>query len=85
MGIKRKLKKAKSMQEQFALIEENIKEQKWGHYIKWDKISIKTMMLMFEAINDDDTSMWKDETPEEIKELGNKYILDLRKLVVRVI
>lgn len=85
MGIKTKIKRAKTPQEQFKLIEENIKEQEWGHFIKWDKVNIKTMMLLFETINDDESSMWKDETPEEIKEKGNRYILDLRKLVVRVI
>lgn len=85
MGIKTKLKRAKTPQEQFELIEKDIKEQEWGHFIKWDKVNIKTMMLLFETINDDETSMWKDETPEEIKEKGNEYILGLRKLVVRVI
>ena len=79
-----KLEKAKSFEEQLALIENDIKNESWYSFLKWDEFNMWSLFMCYEMLEDDDTTIWKEETPEEERETGEKILLTIREQIVAV-
>lgn len=65
-----------------AMVEEYIKPLSWYKYLKWEQFNIWDLMLCYDLMEDDDTTIWKDETPPKEKEEGAKVILAIRNQIV---
>ena len=57
-------------------------EQSWDKFLKWDEFSVKDLILFYPCMEDDDTTIWKDNTPEDEKAKGNKAIKDIESRLV---
>lgn len=78
------IKNAKTFEEQLEITERAFKEQSWYGFVKWEQIKIFDLILMYECFEDDDTTIWNDETPAEEREKGTAYIQMLRSHLVSV-
>ena len=79
-----KLEKAKSFEEQLALIENDIKNESWYSFLKWDEFNMWSLFMCYEMLEDDDTTIWKEETPAEERETGENILLTIREQIVAV-
>lgn len=58
-------------------------EQSWDKYLKWDEFTAMDLILLYPCMEDEDTTIWKENTPEEEKAKGNKAIKEIEsKLIV---
>lgn len=78
----KKLKEAKTSDELLAMVEEYIKPFSWYKFLKWEQFNIRDLMLCYYLMEDDDTTIWKDNTPTEEKEKGTEIILAIRNEIV---
>lgn len=78
------LEKATSFEEQLALIENDIKNESWYSFLKWDEFNMWSLFMCYEMLEDDDTTIWKEETPAEEREQGEKILLTIREQIVAV-
>ena len=78
------LDKATSFEEQLALIENDIKEESWYSFLKWDEFNMWSLFMCYEMLEDDDNTIWKEETPEEEREQGEKILLTIRDQIVAI-
>ena len=76
------LDKATSFEEQLALIENEIKNESWYSFLKWDEFNMWSLFMCYEMLEDDDSTIWKEETPAEEREKGTKILLTIRKEIV---
>ena len=77
-----KLEKAKSFEEQLALIENDIKNESWYSFLKWDEFNMWSLFMCYDMLEDDDTTIWKEGTPAEERETGEKILLTIRDKIV---
>lgn len=78
----KKFKEAKSLDELFAMVEEYIKQFSWYKFLKWEQFNTQDLMMCYDLMEDDDTTIWKDETPSEEKEKGTEIILAIRNEII---
>lgn len=76
------LKKATSFEEQLALIENEIKNETWYSFLKWDEFNMWSLFMCYEMLEDDDSTIWKEGTPAEEREQGTNILLTIRKQIV---
>lgn len=79
-----KLEKATSFEEQLALIENEIKNESWYSFLKWDEFNMWSLFMCYEMLEDDDTTIWKEETPAAERETGEKILLTIREQIVAI-
>ena len=78
------LDKATSFEEQLALIENEIKEEPWYSFLKWEEFNMWSLFMCYDMLEDDDTTIWKEETPEELREQGEEILLTIRNQIVAI-
>lgn len=78
------LDKATSFEEQLALIENDIKNETWYGFLKWDEFNMWSLFMCYEMLEDDDSTIWKEETPAEEREQGEKILLTIREQIVAI-
>ena len=78
------LDKATSFEEQLALIENDIKDESWYSFLKWDEFNMWSLFMCYDMLEDDDTTIWKEETPAEEREQGEKILLTIRNQIVAI-
>lgn len=78
------LDKATSFEEQLALIENDIKNETWYSFLKWEEFNMWSLFMCYEMLEDDDSTIWKDETPAEEREQGEKILLTIRAQIVAI-
>lgn len=78
------LDKATSFEEQLTLIENEIKNESWYSFLKWEEFNMWSLFMCYEMLEDDDTTIWKEETPAEERETGEKILLTIREKIVAV-
>ena len=49
-------------------------EQSWDKYLKWDEFGPTQLILFYPCMEDEDTTIWKDNTPEDEKAKGKEAI-----------
>lgn len=49
-------------------------EQSWGQFLKWDEFTARDLILFYPCLEDEDTTVWKDNTPEAEKAKGTEAI-----------
>ena len=81
-NIIEKLLSAKTFEEQLEITEAVFKEQSWYGFLKWEQFSIYDLIMFYECMEDDDTTIWKEETPEDEKEKGTAFIAEIRSHLV---
>ena len=79
-----KLEKATSFEEQLALIDNDIKNESWYSFLKWEEFNMWSLFMCYDMLEDDDTTIWKEETPAEEREQGEKILLTIREQIVAV-
>lgn len=73
---------ATTFEEQCDYAREWMMAQSWDKFLKWDEFSARDLILFYPCMEDDDTTIWKDNTPEEEKAKGTEAIeLIFSKLV----
>ena len=75
-------KTVKTFDEALKLIEEYIKPLSWYKYLKWEQFNIYDLMMCYDLMEDDDTTVWKEDTPEEEKEKGTEVIAAIRNKII---
>lgn len=80
----KKLLEAKTFEEQLEITENAFKEQSWYNFLKWDEFTIHDLIMFYECMEDDDTTVWKDDTPEAEKEKGTAFIEEIRSHLVSI-
>ena len=78
------LDKAKSFEEQLALIENSIKDESWYSFLKWEEFNVYELFMFYEMMEDDDDTIWKEETPSEEKEKGTEALIIIREKIIVV-
>lgn len=78
------LDKATSFEEQLALIENDIKDESWYSFLKWDEFNMWSLFMCYDMLEDDDTTIWKEETPAEEREQGEKTLVTIRNQIVAI-
>lgn len=78
------LDKATSFEEQLALIENDIKDESWYSFLKWDEFNMWSLFMCYDMLEDDDDTIWKEETPAEEREQGEKILLTIRNQIVAI-
>ena len=78
------LDKATSFEEQLALIENDIKNESWYSFLKWDEFNMWSLFMCYDMLEDDDDTIWKEETPAEEREQGEKILLTIRNQIVAI-
>lgn len=78
------LDKATSFEEQLTLIENEIKDEPWYNFLKWDEFNMWSLFMCYEMLEDDDNTIWKEETPAEEREQGEKILLTIRNQIVAI-
>lgn len=78
------LDKATSFEEQLALIENDIKKETWYSFLKWEEFNMWSLFMCYEMLEDDDSTIWKEETPAEEREQGEKILLTIRAQIVAI-
>ena len=74
---------AKTFEEQCEYAKAWIMEQSWGGFLKWEEFSVRDLILFFPCMEDEDTTVWKDGTPEEERVKGTKAIKEIDgKLII---
>ena len=76
------LDKATQFEEQLALIENDIKNEPWYNFLKWDEFNMWSLFMCYDMLEDDDDTIWKEETPAELREAGEKILLTIRDKIV---
>ena len=75
-------KTVKTFEEALKLIEEYIKPLSWYKYLKWEQFNVYDLMMCYDLMEDDDTTVWKDDTPEEEKAQGTEVIVAVRNKII---
>lgn len=76
------LDKATTFEEQLALIENDIKNETWYNFLKWDEFNMWSLFMCYDMLEDDDDTIWKEGTPAEEREQGEKILLTIREKIV---
>ena len=76
------LKTVKTFEEALEMIENYIKPLSWYNFLKWEDFNIYDLMLCYDLMEDDDTTVWKEETPAEEKEKGTEVLIAIRKQII---
>ena len=76
------LKNVKTFEEALEMIENYIKPLSWYKFLKWEDFNIYDLMMCYDLMEDDDTTVWKDETPNEEKEKGTEVLTAIRKQII---
>ena len=58
--------------------------QSWDKYLKWDEFSARDLILFYPCMEDDDTTIWMDNTPEDEKAKGTEAIEYIFGKLVRI-
>ncbi|MBQ9228959.1 MAG: hypothetical protein IJ168_09040 [Eubacterium sp.] len=66
----------------YLLFESEMKKESWYKYLKTDEFTTSELMLQYECFEDDDDTIWRNNTPDGERETGTKDILALRSLIV---
>ena len=75
-------KTVKTFDEALKLIEEYIKPLSWYKYLKWEQFNIYDLMMCYHLMEDDDTPVWKEDTPEEEKAKGTEALTAVRNKII---
>lgn len=78
------LDKATSFEEQLALIENEIKNEPWYSFLKWDEFNMWSLFMCYPMLEDDDNTIWKEETPAEEKAKGEAILKTIREQIVAI-
>ena len=73
-ALLKKFDGAKTFEEQCDYAREWIEAQSWGGFLKWGEFTARDLILFYPCMEDEDTTIWKDNTPAEEKETGKKAI-----------
>ena len=77
-----KFASAKTFEEQCEYAKEWMMEQSWGKFLKWDEFSPANLILFYPCLEDEDSTVWRDNTPEDEKERGTEAISHIVKELV---
>lgn len=69
-----KFAKATTFEEQCDYAKAWIMAQSWGQFLKWDEFTARDLILFYPCLEDEDTTVWKDNTPEAEKAKGTEAI-----------
>lgn len=78
------LNKATSFEEQLVMVENHIKDEPWYNFLKWDQFNMWSLFMCYDMLEDDDDTIWKEETPAELREAGEKILLEIREQIVAI-
>lgn len=82
---KAKTDRSLSLDEMFDMVHECIKTKSWYNYLKWEQFNTYELIMYYGLMEDDDTTVWKEDTPEDEKKKGTADIERIIKcLVIRV-
>lgn len=59
-------------------------EQSWGQFLKWEEFTARELILFYPCLEDEDTTVWKDNTPNEEKASGTEAIEYIVSKLVRM-
>lgn len=80
----KRLREAKTFEAQLEMVEEFIKPFSWYKFLKWEQFTVYDLMMCYDLMEDDDTTIWKEETPEEEKEKGTEIITAIVNTIIVV-
>lgn len=80
----KKLREAKTFDEQFEMVEEFIKPFSWYKFLDWEQFDVYELIRFYHLMEDDDTTVWKDDTPEEEKAKGTEILCAIRNEIISV-
>ena len=76
------LETVKTFKEALEMIEEYIKPLSWYKFLKWEQFNMYDLMMCYDLMEDDDTTVWKEDTPNEEKEKGTEILVAIRKKII---
>ena len=80
----KRLREAKTFEEQLEMVEEYIKPLSWYKFLKWEQFNVYDLMMCYDLMEDDDTTVLKEETPNEEREKGTEIILAIKNEIVAI-
>ena len=78
------LKASKTVEEVCEKVETYIEQFSWFKFLKWEQFNVYDLLMCYDLMEDDDTTIWKEETPAEEKEKGTEIIVAIRNAIIVV-